>query len=132
MTRTGGTIVHALLKLFYSLLLLASAFPISTACFGVQYVYEERVPFVLMLCYAMLCYTASPAVLLLYTMQTQASLFSDYFGACPVVTVPGRTFPVQTHFIDHINKALGQGGRSGNSGSTVSTVYCDTVHYLHF
>jgi hypothetical protein len=72
----------------------------------------------------MLYYATFRTVLLFDTMQTQASLFSEYFSACPVVTVPGRTFPVQTHFIDHINKALGQGGRSNsnNSGNTVSAV----------
>jgi hypothetical protein len=72
-----------------------------------------------------------------YTIQLQASLFSDYFGACPVVTVPGRTFPVQTHFIDHISKALGQGGRSSSSNSnsnsnTVSAIHRDAILCIHY
>jgi ATP-dependent RNA helicase DHX29 len=31
-----------------------------------------------------------------------AQKFSSYFGGCPVVQVPGRTFPVEVRFLEDI------------------------------
>ena len=31
-----------------------------------------------------------------------AQKFSSYFGACPVVQVPGRTFPVEVRFLEDV------------------------------
>ncbi|KAG5186900.1 P-loop containing nucleoside triphosphate hydrolase protein [Tribonema minus] len=52
----------------------------------------------------------------LMSATLQASLFTDYFGDCPCLKVPGRTFPVTTLHLEDIGKAIGRpmGGRSGN------------------
>lgn len=31
-----------------------------------------------------------------------AQLFSDYFGGVPVLSIPGRTFPVEQHFLETV------------------------------
>jgi ATP-dependent RNA helicase DHX57 len=36
-----------------------------------------------------------------------AQLFSDYFGEVPVLTIPGRTFPVEQHFLESIFEKTG-------------------------
>ena len=35
-----------------------------------------------------------------------SSLFSKYFGNCPVVTAEGRTHPVTTHFLEEIYEQI--------------------------
>lgn len=36
-----------------------------------------------------------------------AGLFSEYFGDIPVVTIPGRTFPVEQYFLEDILEETG-------------------------
>jgi HrpA-like RNA helicase len=36
-----------------------------------------------------------------------ADRFSAYFDQCPILTVPGRTFPVDAHFLEDIVLATG-------------------------
>lgn len=37
----------------------------------------------------------------------EAKRFSEYFYNCPVITVPGRTYPVQVQFLEDIVQATG-------------------------
>lgn len=39
----------------------------------------------------------------------EANRFSEYFGGCPVIEVPGRTFPVEVRFLED---AIEETGRS--------------------
>ena len=39
-------------------------------------------------------------VLMSATLQTE--LFSAFFGNCPVLNVPGRTYPVQEYFLEDV------------------------------
>lgn len=32
----------------------------------------------------------------------EASRFSEYFGNCPVISVPGRTYPVHVQYLEDI------------------------------
>ena len=34
------------------------------------------------------------------TSALQTDLFSSFFGGCPILQVPGRTFAVAEHFLD--------------------------------
>ena len=36
-----------------------------------------------------------------------ANLFSSYFGGAPVLTVPGRTFPVSTYYLEDLLEQTG-------------------------
>ena len=38
--------------------------------------------------------------ILLMSATLNAQLFSDYFVSCPVVDIPGRTFPVEQFFLE--------------------------------
>jgi HrpA-like RNA helicase len=31
-----------------------------------------------------------------------AEVFSNYFGGCPTMEIPGRTFPVQEYFLEDV------------------------------
>jgi HrpA-like RNA helicase len=42
-------------------------------------------------------------VQILMSATLDENLFSRYFSSCPVITVPGRAFPVQLHYIEEIN-----------------------------
>lgn len=37
----------------------------------------------------------------------EADKFSNYFGGCPVLHVPGRTFPVDVHYIEDAVECTG-------------------------
>lgn len=37
----------------------------------------------------------------------EASRFSEYFGNCPVISVPGRTYPVHVQFLEDIVQDTG-------------------------
>ncbi|XP_055986573.1 putative ATP-dependent RNA helicase DHX57 [Sorex fumeus] len=37
---------------------------------------------------------------ILMSATLDAELFSEYFGSCPIVTIPGRTFPVDQFFLE--------------------------------
>ncbi len=77
-------------------------------------------------------YPEMRVVLMSATIDT--TLFSNYFHACPVIEVPGRTFPVQEYFLEDciemtnfpvalaqqaskkLNKKGGGGGRDDDAG----------------
>lgn len=44
----------------------------------------------------------------------EASRFSNYFGNCPVVSVPGRTYPVHVQYLDDVLE---------DTGKTISILY---------
>ena len=67
--------------------------------------------------------------LILMSATLQADLFQNYFGNCPAIHVPGRTFPVRHIFLEDIESKLasvksipgmgysaGGGGRGGGGG----------------
>lgn len=37
----------------------------------------------------------------------EASRFSGYFGNCPVISVPGRTYPVHVQFLEDVIEETG-------------------------
>ena len=44
--------------------------------------------------------------LILMSATIDTSLFSRYFGQCPVIDVPGRTHPVQIYYLEHCVEML--------------------------
>ncbi|KAL4215433.1 ATP-dependent RNA helicase dhx29 [Rhizopus microsporus] len=44
---------------------------------------------------------------ILMSATVEAKRFSEYFYNCPVITVPGRTYPVQVQFLEDIVQATG-------------------------
>jgi HrpA-like RNA helicase len=44
---------------------------------------------------------------ILMSASIDPALFSNFFGGAPVVTVPGRTFPVSTYFLEDLLDATG-------------------------
>jgi HrpA-like RNA helicase len=46
--------------------------------------------------------------LVLMSATLQAERFSTFFGGCPVVTVPGRTHPVEEHHLEDVLKLTGK------------------------
>lgn len=38
----------------------------------------------------------------------EASRFSSYFGNCPIVSVPGRTYPVHVQYLDDVLEDTGR------------------------
>ncbi|XP_055346916.1 ATP-dependent DNA/RNA helicase DHX36-like [Paramacrobiotus metropolitanus] len=40
--------------------------------------------------------------IILMSATINAQKFSDYFGGCPLVEIPGRIFPVQEHFLEDV------------------------------
>lgn len=49
------------------------------------------------------------------TMNTK--LFVDYFGDVPLITIPGRTFPVQQYFLEDIIETTGYTLEAGSEYS---------------
>eukprot|EP00750_Incisomonas_marina_P031765 INCI8296.1.p2 GENE.INCI8296.1~~INCI8296.1.p2 ORF type:complete len:1126 (+),score=243.84 INCI8296.1:1192-4569(+) len=45
--------------------------------------------------------------IILMSATINADKFSDYFGGCPTLNVPGRTFPVTPFFLEHILERTG-------------------------
>lgn len=45
--------------------------------------------------------------IILMSATINADKFSDYFGGCPTLNVPGRTFPVTPFFLEHILECTG-------------------------
>lgn len=39
---------------------------------------------------------------ILMSATLNAQLFSDYFGSCAVIDIPGRTFPVDQYFLEDV------------------------------
>lgn len=38
----------------------------------------------------------------------EADRFSSYFGNCPVVSVPGRTYPVHVQYLEDVVEDIGE------------------------
>ena len=47
-----------------------------------------------------------PVKLVLMSATLNASLFSDYLGGAPIISAPGRSFPVETVHLEHIYDTL--------------------------
>lgn len=43
---------------------------------------------------------------ILMSATIDTTLFSDYFGNCPVIEVPGRAFPVKQYFLEETIELL--------------------------
>eukprot|EP00026_Physarum_polycephalum_P000203 Phypoly_transcript_00203.p1 GENE.Phypoly_transcript_00203~~Phypoly_transcript_00203.p1 ORF type:complete len:1178 (-),score=157.51 Phypoly_transcript_00203:119-3652(-) len=44
----------------------------------------------------------------LMSATLDATLFSKYFGGCPIIDIPGRTFPVTDYFLEDIDRMIGK------------------------
>ena len=62
-----------------------------------------------------------PLKVILMSATLHADLFVSYFGGCPVVNIPGRTFPVTTLYLEDALEALGVKQPSSSSSSSAST-----------
>ena len=67
-------------------------------------------------------------VLMSATMQE--SLLLEYFYTCPIIHISGRTFPVQLHYLEEVNKLIGSGG-GGGSASTGTGSYANSAKGKH-
>ncbi|KAK4518444.1 uncharacterized protein ATC70_008662 [Mucor velutinosus] len=54
-----------------------------------------------------LCRLRTDLKVILMSATVEASRFSQYFGNCPVVSVPGRTYPVHVQFLEDIVQDTG-------------------------
>ncbi|KAG0174845.1 hypothetical protein DFQ28_007345 [Apophysomyces sp. BC1034] len=67
-----------------------------------------------------LCDSRPDLRVILMSATVEAHRFSAYFGNCPVLSVPGRTYPVQVQYLEDVVEATDQGsvnvsGRHGTS-----------------
>jgi HrpA-like RNA helicase len=44
----------------------------------------------------------------LMSATVEASRFSNYFGNCPIVSVPGRTYPVHVQYLEDVLEDTGK------------------------
>jgi ATP-dependent RNA helicase DHX29 len=44
---------------------------------------------------------------ILMSATVEAQRFSQYFGNCPVISVPGRTFPVHVQYLEDVIEDTG-------------------------
>ncbi|KAK9814740.1 hypothetical protein WJX72_010718 [[Myrmecia] bisecta] len=51
--------------------------------------------------------------LILMSATLHIDLFSQYFGGCPVVNVPGFTYPVQDFYLEDVLSMIGYAGQNG-------------------
>ena len=49
--------------------------------------------------------------LILMSATLHAELFSEYFDHCPILSVPGLTYPVQDFYLEDVLKVTQVGGR---------------------
>ncbi|KAL9542861.1 hypothetical protein PS6_009585 [Mucor atramentarius] len=54
-----------------------------------------------------LCHLRTDLKVILMSATVEASRFSQYFGNCPVISVPGRTYPVHVQFLEDIVQDTG-------------------------
>ncbi|KAI9246269.1 P-loop containing nucleoside triphosphate hydrolase protein [Phascolomyces articulosus] len=54
-----------------------------------------------------LCSIRPDLRIILMSATVEAHKFSEYFGYCPVISVPGRTFPVQVQYLEDVIEATG-------------------------
>ncbi|CAN6842604.1 unnamed protein product [Brassica oleracea] len=59
--------------------------------------------------------------LILMSATLDAERFSGYFGGCPVVRVPGFTYPVRTLYLEDVLSILKSGGDNHLSSANLST-----------
>lgn len=45
---------------------------------------------------------------ILMSATVEADRFSSYFGNCPVVSVPGRTYPVYVQYLEDVVEDIGK------------------------
>ncbi|XP_071948324.1 ATP-dependent RNA helicase DHX30-like [Antedon mediterranea] len=53
----------------------------------------------------------------LMSASINASMFSEYFDNCPIITVPGFTYPVKEFFLPEIHKLIGYRSRRSQNNS---------------
>eukprot|EP00727_Mastigamoeba_balamuthi_P012519 m51a1_g7890 putative rna helicase-like splicing factor (627) ;mRNA; r:79997-88850 len=64
-----------------------------------------------------------PSLRLIVTSATlDSAKFSRFFGGCPVINVPGRTFPVECHYVPPTVNVLTYSEQSINLGPTIDLV----------
>ena len=54
-----------------------------------------------------LCSVRPDLRIILMSATVEANKFSEYFGYCPVISVPGRTYPVQVQYLEDVVEASG-------------------------
>ncbi|KAL0075665.1 P-loop containing nucleoside triphosphate hydrolase protein [Phycomyces blakesleeanus] len=54
-----------------------------------------------------LCHARPDLRVILMSATVEANRFSSYFGHCPVVSVPGRTFPVHVRYLEDVIESTG-------------------------
>ncbi|CAO3643232.1 unnamed protein product [Mucor hiemalis] len=54
-----------------------------------------------------LCQVRSDLKVILMSATVEADRFSSYFGNCPVVSVPGRTYPVHVQYLEDVVEDIG-------------------------
>ena len=54
-----------------------------------------------------LCTVRPDLRIILMSATVEANKFSEYFGYCPVISVPGRTYPVQVQYLEDVIEATG-------------------------
>ncbi|KAI9253572.1 P-loop containing nucleoside triphosphate hydrolase protein [Sporodiniella umbellata] len=54
-----------------------------------------------------LCQLRPDLKIILMSATVEAQRFSAYFDHCPVIAVPGRTYPVQVHFLEDVVERIG-------------------------
>jgi len=59
--------------------------------------------------------------LILMSATMREDLFSDYFGGCPVISVPGYTHPVTEYHLEHILPMIGWGGAHHHAAASSLT-----------
>ena len=64
--------------------------------------------------------------LVLMSATVRESLFSEYFGGCPVIRVPGYTHPVADYHLEDILDRVGYGGASGGGLTRTATADPDS------
>ena len=63
--------------------------------------------------------------LVLMSATVREDLFSDYFGGCPVIRVPGYTHPVADYHLEDILSLVGYGGGGGGVHDFVHAATAD-------
>ncbi|KAI7881164.1 P-loop containing nucleoside triphosphate hydrolase protein [Lichtheimia hyalospora FSU 10163] len=54
-----------------------------------------------------LCQIRHDLKIILMSATVEAHRFSEYFGGCPAISVPGRTFPVKVQYLEDVVEATG-------------------------
>ncbi|KAI9471811.1 MAG: P-loop containing nucleoside triphosphate hydrolase protein [Benjaminiella poitrasii] len=54
-----------------------------------------------------LCQVRTDLKIILMSATVESKRFSDYFGNCPVISVPGRTYPVHVQYLEDVIENIG-------------------------